>query len=304
MTGVQQQIPQAQPQVQAQLPTSMQRLSQLEQMQLLAFLAQAQNVPRLPRPQVAQMLPIQPAALPMPVPSSLQAAWPQQQQLSAVQSYPSSNTQTSTQDPAIANFLRALLAPQTNTCLLPRPNNCTQDQSQQLLQIQRLAQDNMAKSQPNFTQDQSQQLLQIQRLTQDNMAKSQLVALLLSQQQTDVSNNGALSQMPTPANQMEALLRSMAGTNPASSSLTMNRTPTPVASAVMRSANSQDYSFLHEALHQNISNGRPLHEFARAGVDHQYEATSSNPHECKKNRWMLRYEELKLFQKVRYLHVI
>jgi len=138
----------------------------------------------------------------------------------------------------------------------------------------------------------------VQSLIQDNMIKDQLIAFLLSQQQTGVPNNSSTSaQMAAPANHLEFLLRNSIAGPASNSELALQGASSVAVSAYP----------LQQQSTQNMSSSATSGAISDIDSERSNEATYvaapghlHAPQQSKDKRWMIRYQELNQFQQVKY----
>eukprot|EP00571_Detonula_confervacea_P006168 CAMPEP_0172316748 /NCGR_PEP_ID=MMETSP1058-20130122/29365_1 /TAXON_ID=83371 /ORGANISM="Detonula confervacea, Strain CCMP 353" /LENGTH=532 /DNA_ID=CAMNT_0013031147 /DNA_START=46 /DNA_END=1647 /DNA_ORIENTATION=- len=277
---------------QAPLPPSSLQPSLLNQLQLASL---ARHLAGLPQHVPSQVPMTRASSLPPSYLNQLAAAHTNQH------SYLPPTPQASTSALANAYLLQQLSASQNPLQQLSASQNHLQQLSASQNPLQHLS----------ASQNQSQLLLS---LIQENRIKDQIVALLLSHQESGVANNNihTTPQMASYTNQMESLLRSMAA-NPGSNIGTTSQGAMPVAavassavasSAVASAAVASSYAHQPQ-LQENISNSPAYGAMPTANLKHAPEASASElasqghlhaPNQSKLKRWMIRYEELKRFQ--------
>jgi len=138
----------------------------------------------------------------------------------------------------------------------------------------------------------------VQSLIQDNMIKDQIIALMLSQQQTGVPNNSTTSaQMKAPANHLELLLRNSTEGPASNSELALQGASSVAVSAYP----------LQQQSTQNMSSSATSGAISDIDSERSNEATYvaapghlHAPQQSKDKRWMIRYQELNQFQQVKY----
>jgi hypothetical protein len=134
-----------------------------------------------------------------------------------------------------------------------------------------------------------------QNVTQ-NMLKDQILMLLLSQQRSGGSNINSAppAQMAAPANHLESLLRSIA------TGSYSNSTPTQAQGYATASAAYQPLE--HQSTnntHLGVASSTISNTDSKRSASDINASVHASHHQSRDKRWMMRYEELSLFQKVR-----